>query len=118
MSRHNQNGGDFDDDELLDEYEESHDQDPRIQKKGAQAVANQKYDEAYELSQDLSMAESYDGRDKDKVTRCSRPGIMYLPPYRLNVHIYFISPQFTETRQRTEADQRQIRRSGRHQSVV
>ena len=67
MSRHNQNSGDFDDDELLDEYEESHDQDPRIQqKKGAQAVANQKYDEAYEISQDLSMAESFDGRDKGK----------------------------------------------------
>jgi hypothetical protein len=29
-----------------------------------QVMTNQKYDEAYELSQDLSMAESFDGRDK------------------------------------------------------
>jgi hypothetical protein len=34
---------------------------------GAQPVANKPYDEAYELSQDLSMAESYDGRGDAKV---------------------------------------------------
>jgi len=28
------------------------------------SFANKPYDEAYEISQDLSVAESYDGRDK------------------------------------------------------
>jgi hypothetical protein len=38
---------------------------------GAQPVANKPYDEAYELSQDLSMAESYDGRGDAKVREFS-----------------------------------------------
>ena len=29
--------------------------------------SNNPYDEAYDISQDLSMAESFDGRDKEKV---------------------------------------------------
>lgn len=83
-----ENSDDFSDE--LDEYEESHDE-ANLKKKvrgssssllvsvaalthsltpssmqGATSFANKPYDEAYELSQDLSMAESFDGRDKPK----------------------------------------------------
>ena len=55
------NSGDFSDE--LEEFEMSQDE-SNLKKKGAQSFANKPYDEAYELSQDLSMAESFDGRDK------------------------------------------------------
>lgn len=73
----NSNDFDDDDDDELDEYEESHDE-AKMKKKGTQAVANQKYDEAYELSQDLSMAESFDGRDKDKEKVTWSDGVLSL----------------------------------------
>jgi len=47
----------------LDEFEASADELAMKKKGDAQSYANKPYDEAYELSQDLSMAESYDGRD-------------------------------------------------------
>ena len=55
------NSGDFSDE--LEEFEMSQDESNQ-KKKGGQSFANKPYDEAYELSQDLSMAESFDGRDK------------------------------------------------------
>ena len=51
----------------LDEFEASGEE-PR--KTRAQNVSNKPYDEAYEISADLSMAESFDGRDA-KVRTCS-----------------------------------------------
>lgn len=64
-----ENSGDFSDE--LDEFEESIDE---TKQRGAFAANNRNqttysdkpYDEAYEISQDLSMAESYDGRDKNQ----------------------------------------------------
>ena len=53
------NSGDLSDE--LDEFEAS--ADGREAKKGMSAVQNKPYDEAYEISHDLSMAESFDGRD-------------------------------------------------------
>eukprot|EP00607_Mallomonas_marina_P009859 CAMPEP_0182419634 /NCGR_PEP_ID=MMETSP1167-20130531/4041_1 /TAXON_ID=2988 /ORGANISM="Mallomonas Sp, Strain CCMP3275" /LENGTH=460 /DNA_ID=CAMNT_0024594651 /DNA_START=128 /DNA_END=1510 /DNA_ORIENTATION=+ len=48
-------------DDDMDEFEES--QDERMQKnQNDRTIANKPYDEAYEVSQDLSMAESFDGR--------------------------------------------------------
>ena len=35
----------------------------QLKKKGAQSYVNKPYDEAYEISADLSMAESFDGRE-------------------------------------------------------
>ena len=52
----------------LDEFEASGEE-PR--KARAQNVSNKPYDEAYEISADLSMAESFDGREA-KVRICSR----------------------------------------------
>lgn len=65
-----ENSGDFSDE--LDEFEESIDE---TKQRGTFAANNRNqttysdkpYDEAYEISQDLSMAESYDGRDKTQV---------------------------------------------------
>ena len=37
------------------------------------AFSNKPYDEAYEISQDLSMAESYDGREKASQTLALSP---------------------------------------------
>lgn len=48
----------------LDEFEESIDEKRRPPIKSNTAFKDKPYDEAYELSQDLSMAESFDGRDK------------------------------------------------------
>jgi len=59
------NSGDFSDE--LDEFEESmedHKQRDNITNKKQINYTNKPYDEAFEISQDLSMAESYDGRDK------------------------------------------------------
>jgi hypothetical protein len=54
-------GGDLSDG--LDEFEASAEERQAKGKGTAQAYANKPYDEAYEISQDLSVAESYDGRD-------------------------------------------------------
>jgi len=54
-------GGDLSDG--LDEFEASAEERQAKGKGNAQAYANKPYDEAYEISQDLSVAESYDGRD-------------------------------------------------------
>lgn len=52
-------------DDGLDEFEESmEDRKQKPPSKNQTAFANKPYDEAYDLSQDLSMAESYDGREK------------------------------------------------------
>ena len=56
-----ENSDDFSDE--LDEFEESQD-DTNLKKKNVTNFQNKPYDEAYEVSQDLSMAESYDGREK------------------------------------------------------
>lgn len=55
------NSGEFSDE--LDEFEQSADE-KTMKKKGGTTFVNKPYDEAYEISQDLSMAESFDGRDK------------------------------------------------------
>ena len=59
--------GDFSDG--LDEFEESmedHKQSSNYtnNNKNQTTYSNKPYDEAFEISQDLSMAESFDGRDK------------------------------------------------------
>lgn len=54
-----QDSGDLSDG--LDEFEASGEE--QLKKKGAQSYVNKPYDEAYEISADLSMAESYDGRE-------------------------------------------------------
>lgn len=54
--------GEFSDE--LDEFEESVDDAKQKALKNHTAYDNKHYDEAYEVSQDLSMAESFDGRDK------------------------------------------------------
>ena len=59
------NSGDFSDE--LDEFEESmedHKQSSNTNNKNQTTYSNKPYDEAFEISQDLSMAESFDGRDK------------------------------------------------------
>jgi len=57
---------DFSDD--LDEFEESVVEEKKNSnnKKTGQAVKDKPYDEVFEVSQELSMAESFDGRDKQK----------------------------------------------------
>ncbi|KAJ1439730.1 hypothetical protein B484DRAFT_391627, partial [Ochromonadaceae sp. CCMP2298] len=61
----NSNSGEFSDE--LDEFEESVDEKKAKNLKNSTAYQNKPYDEAYEVSQDLSMAESFDGRgDKSK----------------------------------------------------
>lgn len=62
-----ENSDDFSDE--LDEFEESfddHKQKENISNNGKKPInyTNKPYDEAFEISQDLSMAESYDGREK------------------------------------------------------
>lgn len=54
-----QDSGDLSDG--LDEFEASGEE--QLKKKGAQSYVNKPYDEAYEISADLSMAESFDGRE-------------------------------------------------------
>ena len=61
-------GDDFGDD-FSDEFEESGGDVPGSGKKGATSYANKPYDEAFELSQDLSMAESFDGREQKTTDR-------------------------------------------------
>jgi hypothetical protein len=56
-------GSDDESSDGLDEFEESMD-DQRKPPNRNHAVQNKHYDEEYELSQDLSVAESFDGRDK------------------------------------------------------
>jgi hypothetical protein len=48
----------------LDVFEESIDETKQKNLKNQTNYTNKPYDEAYEISQDLSMAESFDGRDK------------------------------------------------------
>jgi hypothetical protein len=57
-------------DEELDVFEESMDDKQRnaVAGRNQTTYANKPYDEAIEVSQDLSMAESYDMRDKVAVT--------------------------------------------------
>jgi hypothetical protein len=62
-----ENSEDFSDG--LDEFEESIDETKQrggytANNKNQTTYSDKPYDEAYEISQDLSMAESYDGRDK------------------------------------------------------
>jgi hypothetical protein len=60
--------GEFSDE--LDEFEESFDQNAKQKalNKNRTTYQDKPYDEAYEISQDLSMAESFDGRQaQDKV---------------------------------------------------
>ena len=65
-----QDSGEFSDE--LDEFEESIDDAKQKQARGNNTTnyQNKPYDEAYEVSQDLSMAESFDGRG-DKVVNYS-----------------------------------------------
>jgi heme oxygenase len=61
-----ENSGDFSDE--LDEFEESVDETKQrgnfSSKARNQTFVDKPYDEVYEISQDLSMAESFDGREK------------------------------------------------------
>lgn len=62
-----ENSDDFSDE--LDEFEESfddHKQKDNTTNNNKKQInyTNKPYDEAFEISQDLSMAESYDGREK------------------------------------------------------
>lgn len=62
----NEDSGEFS--EGLDEFENSIDETKHKNLKNQTTFTNKPYDEAFEISQDLSMAESFDGRDKgDKV---------------------------------------------------
>jgi intraflagellar transport protein 46 len=56
-------------DEFSDEFEESGGSVPPSGKKKPQSYQNRPYDEAFDISQDLSMAESFDGRDKPRGDR-------------------------------------------------
>lgn len=58
---HDDSGNDSDE---LDEFEESMDDRKTRPPIKNHAVTNKHYDEEYEVSQDLSVAESFDGRDK------------------------------------------------------
>mmetsp|Transcript_9080 Transcript_9080/g.20018 ORF Transcript_9080/g.20018 Transcript_9080/m.20018 type:complete len:265 (-) Transcript_9080:162-956(-) len=57
--------GDLSGSDELDEFEQSVDEAKAKNQKNATSYQNKPYDEAYEVSQDLSMAESFDGRDKE-----------------------------------------------------
>jgi hypothetical protein len=59
--------GDLSGSDELDEFEQSVDEAKAKNQKNATSYQNKPYDEAYEVSQDLSMAESFDGRDKVRV---------------------------------------------------
>jgi hypothetical protein len=58
----NEDSGEFS--EGLDEFEKSFDESKHKNLKNQTTYTNKPYDEAFEVSQDLSMAESFDGRDK------------------------------------------------------
>lgn len=58
----NEDSGEFS--EGLDEFENSIDETRQKSLKNQTTYSNKPYDEAFEVSQDLSMAESFDGRDK------------------------------------------------------
>jgi hypothetical protein len=58
----NEDSGEFS--EGLDEFENSIDETKPKNLKNQTTYTNKPYDEAFEVSQDLSMAESFDGRDK------------------------------------------------------
>ena len=58
---HDDSGNDSDE---LDEFEESMDDHKHRPPIKNHNVTNKHYDEEYEVSQDLSVAESFDGRDK------------------------------------------------------
>lgn len=60
----NEDSGEFS--EGLDEFENSIDETRHKNLKNQTTYSNKPYDEAFEVSQDLSMAESFDGRDKVK----------------------------------------------------
>jgi hypothetical protein len=65
----------------LDEFEESYD-DTKKNLKNSTAYQNKPYDEAYEVSQDLSMAESFDGRgDKVCINAGGRLGFLSCDPF-------------------------------------
>jgi hypothetical protein len=51
-------------------------------RQAAQAVNNKPYDEAYDVSQDLSMAESFDGRGGDAKVRGSDPSA--------STHVFYV----------------------------
>jgi hypothetical protein len=55
-----ENSGDLSDE--LDDFEASIDESQHKPNKNQTTYSNKPYDEAFEISQDLSMAESYDGR--------------------------------------------------------
>lgn len=60
-------GSDDESSDGLDEFEESMDDRQRRPPAKNHSVQNRHYDEEYEVSQDLSVAESFDGRDKVRV---------------------------------------------------
>jgi hypothetical protein len=56
------NSGEFSDE--LDEFEESIDETKQKNLRNQTTFSNKPYDEAFEVSQDLSVNESFDGREK------------------------------------------------------
>jgi len=75
----------------LDEFEASAEERQAKGKGSAQNYTNKPYDEAYELSQDLSVAESYDGRDA-KVSRWDNNSTAVHIDFQWNLfNIYFNS---------------------------
>lgn len=62
----NEDSADFSEDDGLDEFEESVDEKKRGGGGGRNnnTFKDKPYDEAYEVSQDLSVAESFDARDR------------------------------------------------------
>jgi hypothetical protein len=60
----------------LDEFEASGEEQRKTK---AQNVSNKPYDEAYEISADLSMAESFDGREAKVRTFQTVPSVACIP---------------------------------------
>ena len=56
--------GNLSEDDDLDEFEYSQGDEKFSKQHRNQTFANKPYDEAHEISQDLSVAESFDARDK------------------------------------------------------
>lgn len=69
----------------LDEFEASGEE--QLKKKASQNISNKPYDEAYEISADLSMAESFDGRDAKVGGGHPTSSVIFLVALRPSQHL-------------------------------